>query len=177
MNTTSGVPATFVEVQQFRQKWIQIIVSVTALGLILGFGYGMIRQLAFGRPWGARPMSDLALAIVGPVMIAFALCLLLLFNKMKLQTEVGNEGVLINFFPQKRQTIGYNEIIDCSTRTYRPIKEFGGWGVRYGRNGKAYTVSGTGGVQLTLKNGKGLLIGSNRPEALAEAIRSGMSAE
>ena len=58
------------------------------------------------------------------------------------------------------------------TRQYKPIREYGGWGIRYGRGGKAYNVSGNKAVQLVLKNGKRLLIGSQRPDKLVEAIGS-----
>ena len=56
-------------------------------------------------------------------------------------------------------------------RTYRPILEYGGWGIRYtmGR-GWAYNVSGNQGVQLELASGKRILIGSQRAEELARAI-------
>ena len=40
--------------------------------------------------------------------------------------------------------------------------------------GKAYNVSGNRGVQLKLSTGNGLLIGSQRPEELAQAIQEGM---
>jgi hypothetical protein len=54
------------------------------------------------------------------------------------------------------------------------MREYGGWGVKYGWAGKAYNISGNRGVQLKLSNGKGLLIGSQRPEELAQAIQAGM---
>ncbi len=46
--------------------------------------------------------------------------------------------------------------------------------MKYGRAGKAYNVSGNRGVQLKLSSGKGLLIGSQRPEELAQAIQKGI---
>ncbi len=54
--------------------------------------------------------------------------------------------------------------------TYSPIKDYGGWGIRYGRGGKAYNVRGNRGVQLQLANGQRLLIGSQRPEELSNAL-------
>ena len=166
----------FLEVQQFRQKWLQIILIAVSLFLILFFGYGMIQQLGMGHPWGSRPMSNMALAIVGPIMILMGIGLSLLFYKMRLFTEVREDGIYINFVPLSRQTVLFENIVSCEVRTYRPIREYGGWGIRYGRAGKAYNVSGNRGVQLRLSNGKGLLIGSQRPEELAQAIQSGMNA-
>jgi hypothetical protein len=174
MNEMSDNGVTFLEVQRFRQGWLQMSKVVIPLSLIIPFGYGMIKQLVFGAPWGNKPMSDMALAIVGPFMIFLGIGLPLLLHKMKLLVEVREDGIYINFVPFSRQTIRFEDIVGCEVRTYRPIREYGGWGVRYGRAGKAYNVSGNRGVQLKLSSGKGLLIGSQRPEELAQAIQTGM---
>lgn len=48
-------------------------------------------------------------------------------------------------------------------RTYSPIKEYGGWGYRITlKNGKAFNVTGNKGIQLVLKSGKKLLIGTQQ---------------
>jgi hypothetical protein len=97
-----------------------------------------------------------------------------LFYGLKLLVEVREDGVHINFAPLVRRTVLFENIVSCEVRTYRPMREYGGWSVKYGRAGKAYNVSGNRGVQLKLSNGKGLLIGSQRPEELAQAIQAGM---
>jgi hypothetical protein len=54
---------------------------------------------------------------------------------------------------------------------YRPIADHGGWGIRSGRDGeRALTARGNRGVRLVLADGTRLLIGSQRPEELAETI-------
>jgi len=174
MNKTNDIVVKFREVQRFRQKWLWIAIAVVLLGLVISFGYGMIKQLVFGHPWGNRPMSDTALAIVGPLMILMGIGLSWFFYVIKLLVEVRKDGVHINFVPLVRRTVLFGNIVDCKVRTYRPIREYGGWGVKYGRAGKAYNVSGNRGVQLKLSTGNGLLIGSQRPEELAQAIQEGM---
>ena len=57
-------------------------------------------------------------------------------------------------------------------RTYRPIREYGGYGIRYSSKGKAYNVSGDRGVQIELLNGERLLIGSQRADELWRAIQA-----
>jgi hypothetical protein len=42
--------------------------------------------------------------------------------------------------------------------------------VRFGPRGRAYNVSGNRGVEITLANGKRVLIGSQRSDELAAAI-------
>jgi hypothetical protein len=67
----------------------------------------------------------------------------------------------------------------CSTprrsaepRTYSPVLEFGGWGIRVGGGGMAYNVSGNEGVQLVLKSGRRVLIGTRQPDVLMSALRA-----
>jgi len=170
MNQTSD----FSEVQRFRQTWIWVLILPISLFLIILFGYGMVKQLILGHSWGSRPLSDTALAIMGPLWILFGIGLAYLFYSMKLITEVRNDGLYIRFFPLTHQKIPFEDIRRCEVRTYSPIREFGGWGIRYGRKAKAYNVSGNQGVQLELSNGKRLLIGSGRPEELARAIEAKM---
>ena len=61
------------------------------------------------------------------------------------------------------------------TRTYSPMREYGGWGIRFGKSGKAYNIKGDEGLQLVFKNGKRLLIGSQKSQELAQAVDSIMT--
>ena len=55
--------------------------------------------------------------------------------------------------------------------SYRPLADYGGWGVRTGRDGeRVLNARGNRGVRLDLSDGTRLLVGSQRPEALAVAI-------
>ena len=53
---------------------------------------------------------------------------------------------------------------------YRPLRDYGGWGIRYGRNGKAYNISGNKGLMIEFRNGKRLMLGSREPEVLKMSI-------
>jgi hypothetical protein len=161
---------SFYEVQGFRNTWVLALVLPISLFLIVLFGYGMIKQLILGHPWGSRPLSDTALAIIGPLFILFGIGLTCLFYSCQLITEVREDGLYVRFFPLTHHRIPFEDIAHFEVRTYSPIREFGGWGIRYGKGGKAYNVSGNRGVQLELSNGKRLLIGSGPAEELARAI-------
>jgi hypothetical protein len=118
-----------------------------------------------------------------PILVTAGLTFLLLglavfFFTMRLETEVRPDGIYFRFFPMqihyKKLTPG--ELVDCYARQYRPILEYGGWGIRCGfRGGRAYNVSGDRGVQLVLGDGRQLLIGSQKSDQLAEAICSLMT--
>jgi len=107
--------------------------------------------------------------IAGPIGV------LLLFWMLKLETEVRPDGLYVRFFPFhiNFKRFGAEDLSEYYARRYKPVLEYGGWGIRYSlRKGKAYNVSGNKGVQLVFRNGKRLLIGSQRAEELEQAIRS-----
>jgi len=169
------------EVQQFRQSWVwalllaSILIELIVMAI---FAYGMVKQLAYGQPWGDRPMSDSSLALVGGLVIlqcvVVGVGLPLFFRALKLITEVNADGLHVRFYPLTRRTIEFFDIRHCEARTYNPVLEYGGWGIRWGRKGTAYNVSGDRGVQLELRNGRRLLIGSQRADELARAIQAEM---
>ena len=93
---------------------------------------------------------------------------------LKLVTEIHPDGICVFFgplgFPSKR--FDWSEIARLYPRTYSPIIEYGGWGIRWGKSGTAYNLRGNQGLQLELKNGKRFLVGSQYPDKLIESIRS-----
>jgi len=162
----------FQEVQRFRQWWLWLILLPPLMLSVGLFGYGMIKQLVFGQPWGDNPMSDTMLLIVGGFVIALVAGLIWLFYAAKLVTEVRSDGLYIRFFPPhfSFHKIPLEKLKRYEVRTYSPITECGGWGIRFYESGKAYNVSGNRGVVLEFLDGRPILIGSQRPEELAKAI-------
>jgi hypothetical protein len=144
----------FEENQSFRQPWLWALM-LTALAVLL-----VASLLAPGTqavPW---------------VVLGVTLAVALLLYSMRLSVQVDAEAVRIRFFPIWKKTIPLTEIVRWEARTYWPLLEYGGWGIRYSPFGKgwAYNVSGNRGVQLELVNGQRILIGSQRAEELARAI-------
>lgn len=97
----------------------------------------------------------------------------LIAEKMRLITEVRNDGLYVRLIPFNFRRIPFEDIASATVRRYRPILEYGGWGIRYGPKGMAYNASGDRGVQLVLHNGQHILIGSQQPEELLIAIEQG----
>jgi uncharacterized membrane protein len=164
----------FREVQRFHQPWLWVLIIVCAAGLIGLFGYGMVQQLVFGEPWGDRPMSDTALAVTGTFTILFGIGMLALFASTRLITEVRTDGLYIRFFPPHLsfRRIPLEDLAGFEARSYSPMREYGGWGIKSGCGGRAYNVSGDRGVRIDYTNGGHILIGSQRADELAQAIRS-----
>ncbi len=153
------------EVQHFRTLWLWLIILPISFVAI----WGMIQQLIMGEPFGTNPAPDIALIVI---VILIGLGLPYALYKINLKTEVRSDGIYYRFFPfhLSFRRIGLEDIARYEAVTYSPLKEYGGWGIRYGRNGKAYNVSGNRGVQLELSDGQRLLLGSQRPEEFAIAI-------
>ena len=118
-------------------------------------------------------LGILMLIIVG---IGVPIAIAALFLLLKLETEVHPDGLYIRFFPFHLHFIKFSpdDLSEFYARQYKPIREYGGWGIRCGLfgKGKAYNVSGNKGVQLVFNNGKKLLIGSRRAQELEQAICS-----
>lgn len=89
-------------------------------------------------------------------------------------TRVRKEGIEVMGTPLTflRRRIGWEEIERIYARTYSPLLEYGGWGIRFGRSGTAYNIRGHQGIQLELKNGKKLLLGTQQPQEFLEAVRA-----
>lgn len=164
------------EEQRFRQVWIWLLIVPLCVGSIGFFSWAMVEQLVRGRTVGNHPMPDLMLMITVPLITLLMAGLLWLMWVARLVTEVRDDGIYIRFYPFHRRFHGFrwHEIESFEVRTYRPVLEYGGWGIRFGAGGKAYNVSGNRGLQLALAGGRTgrVLIGSQRPEELAVAVRS-----
>jgi hypothetical protein len=155
----------FHEEQRLTQWWIRLIAVIVA-----GLGWwAFIAQIVLGEPWGNRPAPDWVVWLIF-LLMGIGLPALLLFAK--LTVTVTDEAVRIRWIPFAWRTIPLADIEAAEARTYRPLLEYGGWGVRWapGR-GMAWNASGDRGVQLVLASGKRILIGSQRAKELERAIR------
>lgn len=94
----------------------------------------------------------------------------LLVLTSRLETTVTRTALTLHFRPLQRRQLPAADIVHGEVRTFRPVKEYGGWGIRGWGDDRAYTVRGNRGVQLTLTDGQRVLVGSQRPEELAAAL-------
>lgn len=150
----------FEETQTFRQLWLwTLLLGVVSIAAVFFVGHMV-----------AEP--DKVPVLVGPALIFFGIWAAVLgfLYILQLRVTVDAENVHVRFWPLLNKDIALNDIAQYEARIYRPILEYGGWGLRYSWRGTAYNVSGNRGVQLVLANGKRILIGSQVPEELAEAI-------
>jgi len=135
------------EVQRFRQWWLWTLLGGIALPMLL-----------------LGPVSWLGLVVVGAV-AAF-------LYSLRLETEVRTDGVYLKMWPLhlSARRISWSEIDQYELRTYRPLREFGGWGIRWAPGKLAYNVGGNQGVWIQRTNERSILIGSQRVEEFVTAI-------
>jgi hypothetical protein len=159
--------SAFHEEQKFQQIWVWFIV----LGIAVLMWYSAIQQIILRRPFGSRPAPDTLLIIFW---LLFGVGLPVLIFSVRLITEVRSDAIYLRFFPLHLSfhKIAFEELQSFEVRKYNALREYGGWGIRYGPQGKAYNVGGNRGVQLVLQDGKRILIGSQRPEEFLAALQS-----
>ena len=154
------------EEQRFKQWWLWLIVyGVAAL-----MWWALIQQVVLGQPWGTNPGPDW---LIWLFWLLFGLGLPALFHATRLVVEVHPDQVMIRYWPFTIRRIAIVDIKQMEVRTYKPVQEYGGWGIKgWSSQRIAYNVSGNRGVELTLQDGRSVMIGSQQPEALALAIQT-----
>lgn len=159
----------FEEKQHFRQPILWLIVLGVS-GLIT---YGVIKQIFLGINFGSQPAPDAVLILVW---VIFGLGFPYGFWKVSLTTRVYSNGIGISFFPIKlgNEFYSFDQINKIDQVTYRPILDYGGWGIRYGPKGKAYNVQGKHGIKLWFNSGKPILIGSQQSDELYAILKKQM---
>jgi hypothetical protein len=122
--------------------------------------------------WVAAGRSAFPLQVISAVTILFPVW----FWIVKLVTEVDDTEIRAQFvFMWRTRHIPFTGIREAEAVTYRPIVDYGGWGIRRGANGWAYNVSGNRGVRIQFRDGSHFLIGSQRAEELERTIRERMA--
>ncbi|HRE74136.1 MAG TPA: hypothetical protein PK637_00305 [Flavobacteriales bacterium] len=155
----------FAERQRFTQIWIWLLL-LGINGLII---WGIVQQIGYGLPFGNKPVPNTGLVVIFILVNLFTF----FFIFLSMRTRIDEKGMHVRFFPfhRKERSFLWTDINRAYIRQYRPIAEYGGWGLRVlGRFG-AYNVSGDTGVQLELKNGGKILIGTQKKDEIIILLR------
>lgn len=157
----------FKEGQRFTQTWVIVLIIISCfvpLVLMLSYYLKEDSSIALSELYSTAAITVLASALI------------FLF---KLSTRIDEKGVHYQFFPFhfKLKTIPWTDIDKAYVRKYDAISEYGGWGLKGGffwkkSKGTAINVSGDTGIQLELKNGKKLLIGTNQEEQAKQVLQN-----
>lgn len=145
------------ESQKFNQWWLWLLNLALFLGLAV-VGY---------TSWTGG--GGLLSSAVGPLLMAL---IMILLATIELRTVISEDGLEVRFWPFGRRRVFKSEIKSAQVRKYSPLGEFGGWGYRVGPGGKAFNMQGNMGLQLEMKDGEKLLIGTRKPKELAAWVEN-----
>ncbi len=137
--------------------WIAILFSgvAVALGWILDDG------------------SDGTDATLTAVILGLTAALLLGVLIMPLTQTVTATEVRSRLAGITLRRVPLSEIASVVVRDYHPLRQFGGWGLRFGlRRSRAYTMAGNRAAVLTLKDGRDVYLGARDVDELAQAIET-----
>ena len=157
----------FTEQQKFTQPLVIIALSMALLVSL----YFIFKE------WNVIVTGDLNEKFSALSSLIIVLLVILLFMNLKLKTRVDEKGIYYQFFPAHLsfKFIDWKDISTCTIRKYDPISEYGGWGIKFNlfkNKETAFTTKGTIGLQLELTNGKKILIGTQKKDALQRTLDS-----
>lgn len=161
--------AYFYEKQRFDQIWlISLMVTITIMPIAVNIAFFVLPYEKFDALSKYLILIDELIYLI--IMGTFSFTLLFIF---KLETFVMSDGLYFRLYPINITFIHYkaHDINGYKTIEYDPISEFGGWGIRYGNDKKAYTTSGKIGIELEIKNKKNIVIGTKKPDAFNKALK------
>lgn len=107
---------------------------------------------------------------VGISIIVSILVLQLLFLFCHLKVSYYTDSICYRFFPfqWKTRSIAKADMVQVVIGPYDPVGEYGGWGIRMGKKGMAYTVSGRYGVSITRAGNGFTLLGTQKPAQVSQ---------
>ncbi|HQO10130.1 MAG TPA: hypothetical protein PLP37_08490 [Clostridiales bacterium] len=147
------------ETQKFNSPLVWFIVGIAVIGGIVALYF----------PAGQKE----ELTLIPKLFIISALItLILMFLYGYLKTSIDESGIKIEMRMLFRfgRNILWDDIQSIKVDKYRPILEFGGWGYRIGWKGVAYNCSGNDGLIIILKNGRKVVVGTQKPDELKKFL-------
>ncbi len=149
------LPERFCLVAHELPRWWLALCVVCGMPMLLG---GLYLAKAGAQPW------------IGMV-VSFSGVLLLLFSGgFRLVVYPRGVEITLGVFNLPLKKLSMSEITSAEVKTFSPLADFGGWGLRLGRdNTTGYIVSGEEGV-LVRTEGRNYLFSTEQARVLADGI-------
>ncbi|WP_420575954.1 hypothetical protein [Ekhidna sp.] len=153
----------FKEEQSFVGTWLFYLVIGVCVLATLGAAIPI---------WLEKETNEGIIGVVIAVVVCFGVIMLFVYSK--LYVTIDDKAIYYRYppFVNSEKKLTQADIKEAYVRKYQPIWEYGGWGyrIRPGK-GRAMNIAGNQGLQLILSDGKQLLIGTQKPEAMKQAVR------
>ncbi len=176
----------FREEQRYKKPRIRYILTAMVVIMIVSTTF-LIRQLLSTSPDDTANENERIVLITATIfLILFTIGFVSNFSRLKMITKITERGIQVSYPPilRKGRIIARGDVQRFEIRQYNPLIEFGGWGIktrgrpfRRRQYGSTLTAYGRSGLQLYLRNGKKLLIGTQRPQALRHAVEKMLSGD
>jgi hypothetical protein len=157
----------FKEEQRFKQTWLKVLLAISIVVPVIVVTKEYLAENS------KITTNEFVLTLIG---IAVSIAFIFFF---KLKTRIDEKGIYYQFAPFhfKFKIVEWSEIKKVNVRTYDPIGEYGGWGLKGGfpwdkEKGKCVNISGDIGIQIEFKNGKKLLIGTQKKEEAKNVLKT-----
>ncbi|MDO7852930.1 hypothetical protein [Hymenobacter convexus] len=147
----------FQERQLFIRRWWPLLLTPAVVIITLVW---LLPAKPFRADWSA---------VVAGVVVLLSVCLLL---TLRLETRLDAAGAHYRLFPLQWtwRSRPWASIAQAYVRAYDPLGEYGGWGLKGRSSNRALNISGDQGLQLVLRDGNRLLLGTQRPAEITQAL-------
>ena len=159
----SGIRSEVAARARAGERWIYWETQNPAYLGILVFGVSALLLVGAWQVWRVLPWAV-------PEMVIAAAGLALCYGGMRVSVTSERVEARLGMIGLRLLRVPLAELAVSEVRAFSPLRDFGGWGIRYGRGGHGYFWRGNRGVQLRTTQGKQYLVGSDSPERLAAVI-------
>lgn len=143
----------FTEKQRFNQWWLWVLLIISSVAPVI---------ILYKEFTSSTSTSGSLSALI----ILFLV--IVLFVVLKMKTTITQKNIQLVYFPFVWKTINIDDIASMEVINYGFV---GGWGIRLWTSyGTVYNVRGNKGLHIKLKNGKQLVIGTQKPEELENVV-------
>jgi len=172
---SSAIPAVAAVGEGFRTKLYESLARGEALTYWDVQNPRYVSWLSIGVPvalWVAAGFLVATSVVAASVQALVGVLLLQFYGGQR--TRVDREGLTIRYGLAGIRIFrcSRSQITGIRIRTFAPIADFGGYGIRMAKGVTAYYLAGRSGVQLELEGRRSVLIGSMHPERLAAVLEA-----
>jgi len=164
-----STPFLYREVQKSKPWWMYLII----VPLIVFSVWSFVQQIIFGIPFGSSPVPDWGAWLI---LIIFGIGLPWLFWSGKQIIAFDGKNISASYVPFWKTTFELDQVEQYYPRDFNPMRDFWGWGIRYGlKKGSKWVMAyvyfdETRGVQFELRNGRRILLGSKQTDKFLEVL-------
>lgn len=151
----------------FQEKQTYTKGKVILLAIITLLTSAFFIQLAIKTPY-----DKTAIMLGGLICVGYLAGITFYLWRLQLKTVIKSKKIKFQYSPlhAKKQTIKTKEIEDYQVIKTPFLAKLSGWDVQFNTSEQVYSLSGRTGLELTLKDGQHIFIGTKKPMVLKNAL-------